>query len=204
MILDPAAGQVQRGRSCRRTPPTASGVNVLGAGVLARASVTCASSHGVEKRGRHHSPPPKPVTAASMLRDSGARAVSVLNTPFAVRMIPLKRSPDKAFGRARPAPEPVLVLGECSTARAGRPSFNGHASKKNARIPAFYCSSHGCDPGNLLCFKVRTKKTAVAGFDRCGQPENNSDSTGESEANQFCCVRLHWEPAQVTAEILPV
>src|SRR5258707_2258096 len=73
---------------------------------------------GLEKRGRHQSPPPKPVTAAPMLRDSGARAVSVLNASFTVRMIPLKRSPDKAFGREEPAPEPVLDLGESSTARA--------------------------------------------------------------------------------------
>jgi hypothetical protein len=39
-------------------------VILLGEGVVARASVMRASPHGIEKRGRHHSPPPK-------ARDSG-------------------------------------------------------------------------------------------------------------------------------------
>jgi hypothetical protein len=74
MILDPAAGQVQRGRSRRRTPPTASSVNVLGEGVVARASVMRASPHGIEKRGRHHSPPPKARDSGLDVKDSGAQS----------------------------------------------------------------------------------------------------------------------------------
>ena len=80
----------------------------------------CVRLHlGLKKRGRHHSPPPKPVTAASALRDSRRSEPSLfLTNLFAVRIIPLKPPPNKAFSREKPAPEPVLVLGECSTTRA--------------------------------------------------------------------------------------
>jgi hypothetical protein len=38
--------------------------------------------------------------------------------------------PDKAFARERPAREPFLDLGECSTARASGPFFNAHTSNE--------------------------------------------------------------------------
>ncbi len=69
--------------------------------------------------------------------------VLVAGDLYMVRMIPLKRSPDKAFGREKPAPEPLLVLGECSTARAGGPSFNGHASNEMFGYSYFTAAHHG-------------------------------------------------------------
>jgi len=38
--------------------------------------------------------------------------------------------PDKALARERPAREPFLDLGECSTARASGPFFNAHTSNE--------------------------------------------------------------------------
>jgi len=73
----------------------------------------------LRRQGRPHSPPPK-------ARDSGLdvkrqwRSVPslFLTNILRLRIIPLKPTPDKALGREEPAPEPVLVLGECSTTRA--------------------------------------------------------------------------------------
>jgi hypothetical protein len=99
---------------------------------------------GLERRGRHHSPPPKPVTAASALRNSGAqRVVSVLNESFAVRIIPLKPSPDKVFSGGRPAREPVLGSGGelDSAGQVGRLTTAPHFEKRCPDARVFYCGT---------------------------------------------------------------
>jgi len=58
-------------------------------------------------------------------------------------MIPPKRSPDKAFGRERPAPEPVLDLGESSTTRAMAAVFPTapHLGMRCPDARLFYCGT---------------------------------------------------------------
>jgi len=53
-------------------------------------------------------------------------------------------------GRGRPAPEPVLDLGESSTARARGPSFNGHASNEMFRNAHSTATQHVRDQKDLI------------------------------------------------------